>query len=260
MDTLLAATRRWIASVKPVPGVLKSDATASLPVAVAAVPDGMATAALIGVNPIHGLYAMVFGPIVGGLATVTSRMALAVTGASALAAGSALDHVSEGDRTAALFLLTVVTGLFMLAAGLARLGRYTRFVSHSVMVGFLTGVSVSMILGQVPKLTGTTSDAATPLTRFLDIVTGPGRHRRADARRRRCHHRARWWRSAAPGSGRSPPSSPSPCRPWWWSCSTPPASPRSPTPGPSRSGCRSPTYPTSGCSTSTSCRGPPPSP
>ena len=42
----------------------------------------------------------------------------------------------------------------MVLAGMARLGRYTRFVSHSVMLGFLTGVAVNIILGQLPDLTG----------------------------------------------------------------------------------------------------------
>ena len=174
----------------------------------------MATATLIGINPIHGLYAMVVGPIAGGLTTVTSRMAVAVTGASALAAASALDHVSAGDSTAALFLLTLLVGVFMIGAGFAKLGRYTRFVSHSVMVGFLTGVSVTMILSQIPTLTATTSDAPTALTRFVDIVTHPGtsiwspwRSVPPPSPSWRC------WR--APGSGRSPPSSPSPFPPRW---------------------------------------------
>jgi sulfate permease, SulP family len=171
---MLVAAWRWIASIKPRRGDLRTDAAASLPVAIAAVPDGMATATLIGINPIHGLYAMVVGPIAGGLTTVTSRMAIAVTGASALAAASALDHVGADDRTAALFLLTLLVGVFMIAAGVARLGRYTRFVSHSVMVGFLTGISVTMILSQIPTITDTTSDAPTALTRFVDIVTNPG--------------------------------------------------------------------------------------
>ena len=172
--SLLAAARRWVASIKPGRGDLRTDAAASLPVAIAAVPDGMATATLIGINPIHGLYAMVVGPIAGGLTTVTSRMAVAVTGASALAAASALDHVDADDRTAALFLLALLVGVLMIGAGLAKLGRYTRFVSHSVMVGFLTGISVTMILSQIPTITATTSDAPTALTRFVDIVTNPG--------------------------------------------------------------------------------------
>ena len=49
----------------------------------------------------------------------------------------------------------------MVVAGLLRLGRYTRFVSHSVMIGFLTGVAVNIILGQLADLTGVPAEGAT---------------------------------------------------------------------------------------------------
>ena len=42
----------------------------------------------------------------------------------------------------------------MIVAGAFKLGRYTRFVSHSVMIGFLSGVAVNIILGQIPDLLG----------------------------------------------------------------------------------------------------------
>jgi SulP family sulfate permease len=45
-------------------------------------------------------------------------------------------------------------GAVAVAAGLARLGRYTRFVSHSVILDFLTGVAVNIVAGQIPDLTG----------------------------------------------------------------------------------------------------------
>ena len=48
----------------------------------------------------------------------------------------------------------------MLGAGVVRLGRYTRFVSHSVMLGFLTGIAVNIIAGQIPDLTGAPAWAA----------------------------------------------------------------------------------------------------
>ena len=42
----------------------------------------------------------------------------------------------------------------MVAAAILRLGRFTRFVPHSVMIGFLTGVAVNIVLGQLPDLVG----------------------------------------------------------------------------------------------------------
>ena len=138
---------------------LRSDAVAGIPGAIAGVPDGMAASVLAGVNPIHGLYASFAGPIAGGAAASTELMVITTTSAAALAAGEAIATLPAGDRPGALFLLTLLAGVAMILAGIVRLGRYTRFVSHSVMVGFLSGVAVNIVLGQIPDLTGTRSQA-----------------------------------------------------------------------------------------------------
>ena len=130
----------WLRSVAPQRRTLKTDAMAGLPVAIGSVPDGMAASVLAGVNPIHGLYASFAGPVAGGLSASTKLMVITTTSAAALAAGSAVEHLSPEERPAALFLLTLMAGAAMIAAGLLRMGRFTRFVSHSVMVGFLSGV------------------------------------------------------------------------------------------------------------------------
>lgn len=61
----------------------------------------------------------------------------------------------------------------MVTAGLLRLGRYTRFVSHSVMTGFLTGVSVNIVGGQLGDLTGVVAEGANSLAKALDVLTRP---------------------------------------------------------------------------------------
>ena len=117
----------------------------------------MAASVLTGVNPIHGLYASFAGPIAGGLTASTKLMVITTTSAAALAAGSALEDLTPDERPGALFLLTLIAGAAMIAAGLLRLGRFTRFVSHSVMIGFLSGVAVNIIAGQIPDVTGAAS-------------------------------------------------------------------------------------------------------
>lgn len=87
-------------------------------------------------------------------------MVVTTTSAAALAAGSSLAPVDPTKRTEALFLLTLLAGAIMVAAGLLRLGRYTRFVSHSVMTGFLTGVAVNILFSQLNYLTGVPSEGA----------------------------------------------------------------------------------------------------
>ena len=150
-----------------------SNAVAGLPGAVGGVPDGMAAAVLAGVNPIHGLYASAVGRTVGGLSSGTRLMVITTTSAAALAAGSAIAEYSPEERPAALFLLTIVAGVLMAAAGLARLGRYARFVSHSVMTGFLTGVAANIIFGQLAGLTGTTPDGDFAIAKAINVLIHP---------------------------------------------------------------------------------------
>ena len=161
MKRLPGGLARWWASVRPEKGTLKGEAVASIPRAAASVPDGMAAAALVGVNPIHGLYASFAGPIAGGLTASTRLMVITTTSAAALAAASALESVPAADRMSTLILITLVAGAAMLIAGFVGMGRLVGFVSHSVMTGFLTGVAVNIILGQLPSLTGSISKGAT---------------------------------------------------------------------------------------------------
>jgi MFS superfamily sulfate permease-like transporter len=71
----------------------------------------MASAVLVGVNPVYGLYASMAGPVGGGLGVSTRLMVVTTTTAAALAAGSALGDFSGADRPDALFVLTAVAGV-----------------------------------------------------------------------------------------------------------------------------------------------------
>lgn len=150
------------------------DMVAGLPGAIGSVPDAMAASVLAGVPPSHGLYASAAGPIAGGLTSSTRLMVVTTTSAAALAAGSAVAHVPQETRPDAMLWLTLLAGGVMLLAAWVGLARYVRFVSHSVMLGFLTGVAVNMVLGQLPGLLGADgADGAIALTRALDLLTHP---------------------------------------------------------------------------------------
>ncbi len=175
LATFPRATLRWIRGRAPEPGTLRADLVAGVPGAISSVPDGMAASVLTGVNPVHGLYASLVGPISGGLTSSTKLMVITTTSASALAAGSAVSVFAEADRARVLFLLTVLAGVLMLVAGVMRLGRYTRFVPHSVMIGFLTGVATNIVLGQLPDFFGAEASGPYALAKAWDLVTHPGR-------------------------------------------------------------------------------------
>ena len=171
---LAAPFKAWWASVRPGPGELRREAVAGLPGAIGSVPDGMASAVLAGVSPVFGLYASFAGPIAGGLSASTRLMVITTTTAAALAAGSALSGVDPADRPGSLFLLVIMAGALMVLAGVLRLGRFTRFVSHSVMIGFLTGVAANIVFGQLPDLTGVDTEGSTSLAKGIDVILHPG--------------------------------------------------------------------------------------
>ena len=153
---------------------LRNDLVAGLPGAISSVPDGMAAAILAGVSPVQGLYASYAGPTAGGFFASTRLMVITTTSAAALAAGSALAGLAPADRNRAMFLLTFIAGALMVTAGLFKLGRYTRFVTQSVMIGFLTGVAANIFLGQLQDLTGMDAGSGIALARGLRVLTHPG--------------------------------------------------------------------------------------
>jgi len=169
-----SAVRRWLVGLAPERGTLKQDLVAGVPGAISSVPDGMAAGVLAGVSPVHGLYASIFGPIGGGLTSSSKLMVITTTSAAALAAGSAVAGLPAERRPEALFLLTLLAGGFMVAAAVLRLGRFTRFVPHSVMIGFLTGVAVNIVLGQLPDLVGSDVSGDIPLEKAWHLLLDPG--------------------------------------------------------------------------------------
>jgi SulP family sulfate permease len=169
----LSAVRNWLTSVRPRRKDLKADVLAGLPGAISSVPDGMATALLAGVNPAYGLYASFSGKIGGGLSTSTKLMVVTTTTAASLAAASALADVAPQDRDRAIITLTILTGVLMVAAGVLHLGRYIRFVSRSVMLGFLTGVGVNIVLGQLSGLVGSPTEGGVAAEKAWYVVTHP---------------------------------------------------------------------------------------
>ncbi|WP_322919157.1 SulP family inorganic anion transporter [Nocardioides renjunii] len=166
--------RRRLLELAPRRATVKQDLVAGIPGAISSVPDGMAAGVLAGVSPVHGLYASIFGPIGGGLTSSSRLMIITTTSAAALAAGSAVAGTPPDRRPQALFLLTLIAGGLMVAAALLRLGRYTRFVPHSVMIGFLTGVACNIMFGQLPDLVGSDVSGDFALAKAWNLLLDPG--------------------------------------------------------------------------------------
>lgn len=135
-------------------GALGRDATAGLTVATVAVPQAMAYASLAGLPPQYGLYTAIVMTAVGALLDSSRQLINGPTNAISIAMLSALALVPESDRIAGAITLAFLVGAVQLGIALLRLGDLTRFVSHSVILGFMLGASLLLVLDQTKHLLG----------------------------------------------------------------------------------------------------------
>ena len=101
-------------------------------------------------------------------------MTVAVTGSMALIVADTLSSVPADQRAVALISLTLMVGAIQILLGVLRAGTLVRFVSNSVMRGFLTGVAVNIVLSQVSDVTGYKSELSNKTMRVVDTVFHPG--------------------------------------------------------------------------------------
>ena len=151
----------------------RDDAMAGVVLGVESVPDGLASGLLAGVNPVAGLYGYLFGMLGGSLITGTAFMAVQATGAMAIIIAD-VDLAARDDPGRALFTLSILTGIVMILAGILRLGTYLRFVSNSVMTGFITAVGINIVLGQLDDFTGYEAAGGNRVLRAFDLLFNLG--------------------------------------------------------------------------------------
>src|SRR4051794_33288439 len=136
---------------------LRSDLVAGLTVWAVLVPEALAYATIAGVSPVVGLYAapgalILYAALGSSRYLVTGPMAAT----AALSAATVADVVPAGDHRFVAFTagLALTTGLAALLAGLLRLGFLANFISEPVLKGFIVGLALTIIAGQLPKLIG----------------------------------------------------------------------------------------------------------
>jgi sulfate permease, SulP family len=141
--------------------VARSDLVAGATVAAIALPQAIAYALIAGVDPKFGLYSAIIITIVASLFNSSSHLINGPTNAVSLVVFSALASF-EGRFEAyqALFLLGVMVGVIQIVIAVARLGDLTRYVSESVILGFMAGAGVLIALGQVGNFVGAGKKAA----------------------------------------------------------------------------------------------------
>jgi len=130
-------------------GNLRGDILAGLVVALALIPEAIAFSIIAGVDPKVGLYASFCIAAVSAIVGGRPGMISAATGAMALL----MVTLVKEHGLQYLLATTLLTGLFQILAGYLKLGSLMRFVSRSVVTGFVNALAILIFLAQLPELT-----------------------------------------------------------------------------------------------------------
>lgn len=140
--TVSSLRQTWLFNVR-------GDVLAGLVVALALIPEAIAFSIIAGVDPQVGLYASFSMAVVIAFAGGRPGMISAATGAMALVMVTLVrDHGLQY-----LLVATLLTGVLQMLAGALRLGTLMRFVSRSVVTGFVNALAILIFLAQLPELT-----------------------------------------------------------------------------------------------------------
>jgi high affinity sulfate transporter 1 len=142
--------RRW----------LRGDLIAGIAVAAMIVPKNLGYAGIAGIPVENGLYAAAAAAIIYGLFCTSRHISTGPSSSLAAVAGGAVLLTGVGGTDAAQLVaaIAVLTGVLFLLVAVLKLGWLASFLSLAVVTGFLAGAAIDVVIGELPKLTGTSAD------------------------------------------------------------------------------------------------------
>jgi high affinity sulfate transporter 1 len=174
-------TTRFVPFARSVAGYSRhrgrTDVIAGITVAALALPSSMAYAELAGAPVSAGLYALLLPVVAYAVFGSAPRLVIGAEGTVSLLVAAALAPLvatDSADYGVLAAMLAVLVGLVFLAARLIHLGWIADYFSQAVLVGYITGVAVVLILGQLGKLVGVSSDADGAIRETVDILANLG--------------------------------------------------------------------------------------
>jgi high affinity sulfate transporter 1 len=163
---------RWLPAYDR--GWLRADVTAAVTSWGVMVPVALAYAGLAGVPPELGLVTA-FAALAAYAVLGTSRhLKVTVSSTVAIMSATVVADLARGDPVAYVAFtaaLALTVGVMLVAAGIARLGFVSDFLAKSVVTGFITGVAITIIIGQIPKLLGTPGLTGTLPEQLVQLVS-----------------------------------------------------------------------------------------
>ncbi|HET8987547.1 MAG TPA: SulP family inorganic anion transporter, partial [Humibacillus sp.] len=170
----MTATPRWTPRLVPLIGQLRSydrawlrgDLIAGVTVAALIVPKNLGYAGIAGIPLQNGLYAAAAGAIVYAIFGSCRQISVGPSsGLAAVAASAVLAAGLVAEQDVATFVagITLASGVLFLFLAVLRMGWIARFLSRAVVTGFLFGAAIDVVIGELPKLTGTDVTGSNPI-------------------------------------------------------------------------------------------------
>ncbi|UGW92082.1 SulP family inorganic anion transporter [Pseudomonas aeruginosa] len=147
LDSLLHYRRAWF----------RPDVQAGLSVAAIQIPSAIAYAQIAGFPPQVGLYACILPMLIYALIGSSRQLMVGPDAATAAMVAAAITPLAAGDPQRLVdlsMIVAIMVGLFSIVAGLARAGFIASFLSRPILVGYLNGIGLSLLVGQLGKLFG----------------------------------------------------------------------------------------------------------
>ncbi|MBX2805840.1 MAG: SulP family inorganic anion transporter [Hyphomicrobiales bacterium] len=143
-------------------GNLRGDILAGMVVALALIPEAIAFSIIAGVDPKVGLYASFSIAVITAIVGGRPGMISAATAATAVL----MVTLVRDYGLQYLFAATVLAGLLQIIGGMVRIGYVMRFVSRSVMTGFVNALAILIFMAQLPELTNV------PMLTYVMVAAG----------------------------------------------------------------------------------------
>ncbi|MET4136028.1 SulP family inorganic anion transporter [Pseudarthrobacter sp. PvP090] len=145
---------------------LRGDLIAGVTVAALIVPKNLGYAGIAGIPLQNGLYAAAAGAIVYGIFGSCRQISMGPSsGLAAVAASAVLAAGITGEQDTASFVagITLASGILFLLLAVLKMGWIAQFLSRAVVTGFLFGAAIDVVIGELPKLTGTEVTGSNPI-------------------------------------------------------------------------------------------------
>jgi len=140
--------------------LLRGDIVAGIAVTALIVPKDLGYAGIAGVPLQNGLYAAAAGALFYALFCTSRQISTGPSSSLAAVAGGAVlaTGLKGGEAAELVAAITLATGALFLLMAVFKLGRIAQFLSKAVVTGFLAGAAIDVVIGELPKLTGTDSE------------------------------------------------------------------------------------------------------